>query len=69
MSNELWRINSETMALYVEDAGIRRKIKRSHTDFTAMAQYYKDGELLAVQYSVPEKRRRAAKRLITKGTE
>lgn len=69
MSNEIWRINSESLALYVEDADIRRKIKRSHKDFTEMAHYYKDGGLLAVQYRVPEKRRRAAKRLIAKGTE
>lgn len=64
MSNKLWRLNSDSLAAYTEDREVMAKIKRSYPDFVESAQYYKGGELIARQYSVPSKRKRSARNLL-----
>lgn len=63
-SNALWRLDSDTLAAYTEDAAVMAKIKRSYHDFNETAQYYKGGVLIARQYSVPSKRKRSARNLL-----
>lgn len=64
MTNTLWRLNSDTLAAYVEDPNVRRRIRRSYPDFVETAQYYRDEKLIARQYSVPSNRKRSARNLL-----
>lgn len=64
MSNAIWRLDSDTLAAYTEDREVMAKIKRSYPGFIESAQYYKSGELIARQYSVPSKRKRSARNLL-----
>lgn len=64
MSNALWRLDSANLAAYTEDHEVMRKIRRSYPDFTVMATYYREGELIAIQYRVPTDRKRSARNLL-----
>lgn len=62
--NAIWRLDAESLAAYTEDRDVMAKIRRSYPDFTVMAQYYRDGKLVAQQYRIPTKRKRSARRLL-----
>lgn len=64
MNNKLWRLDSDNLAAYVEDADVIKKIRRSFPDFIEMATYEKDGVIFARQYRVDSKRKRSARRLL-----
>ncbi|MGG4214307.1 hypothetical protein [Paenibacillus sp. FSL L8-0638] len=64
MSNKIWRIDSDNLAAYTEDATVMEKIKRSYSGFHIMAEYFRIGKLIAIQYRVPEARKRSIKRLL-----
>ncbi|WP_169083241.1 hypothetical protein [Paenibacillus sp. PL91] len=63
-NNALWRLDSDTLSAYVEDREVIAKIRRSYPDFIQFATYHKGGELIAIQYSVPSKRKRSAINLL-----
>ncbi|MFC5650913.1 hypothetical protein ACFPYJ_17695 [Paenibacillus solisilvae] len=63
-NNALWRLNSDTLAAYVEDPEVIRKIRRSYPDFVETAQYHRDGVLIGRQYNVPSNRKRSARNLL-----
>lgn len=62
--NKLWRLDSDSLAAYTEDRDVMRKIRRSYKDFTVMAEYYRNGKLVALQYRVPSGRVRPIRRLL-----
>ncbi|WP_025717901.1 hypothetical protein [Paenibacillus sp. 1-18] len=64
MSNKIWRIDSDNLAAYTEDVTVMVKIERSYSDFHVMAEYFRFGKLIAIQYRVPEVRKRSIKRLL-----
>jgi hypothetical protein len=64
MANALWRLDKERLAAYVEDPEAIRKIRRSYPDFIETAQYYREGKLIARQYTVPSDRKRSARNLL-----
>ncbi|RFT92333.1 hypothetical protein DX902_24345 [Paenibacillus jamilae] len=64
MNNKIWRIDSDNLAAYTEDVTVMAKIKRSYSDFHVMAEYFRFGKLIAIQYRVPEARKRSVKRLL-----
>lgn len=64
MGNKLWRLDANNLAAYTEDREVMAKIKRSYPDFVIMAQYYREGEQVALQYRVPSARKRSARNLL-----
>lgn len=62
--NQIWRLNSDFLAAYTEDRRIMRKIKRSYPQFEIMAEYYRDGKRIAVQYRVPSAKKRTIRRML-----
>jgi hypothetical protein len=64
MSNRLWRLDENNLAGYTEDRAVMARIKRSYPEFVIMAQYHKDGELIALQYRIPSARKRSARNLL-----
>ncbi|GIM46839.1 hypothetical protein DNHGIG_23880 [Collibacillus ludicampi] len=63
MRNEIWRLNSDYLAAYTEDPDVWRKIKRSY-GFKVMAEYYRNGKLFAMQYVVPNEKKRSIRHLL-----
>ena len=61
---ELWRQTDTTFALYIDSADEReiRNIKRSR-DWDVIATYQKGGQVVGLQWRVPESDYRAAKRI------
>nr|WP_259549375.1 hypothetical protein [Heyndrickxia oleronia] len=59
--NELWRIDSDWLMAYTEDKQTIRKIKRSYHDFIIVADYFKNGRLVGLQFKIPSRRKRAAR--------
>ena len=61
---ELWRQTESTFALYIDSLHDReiRKIKRSR-DWSIIATYQKNGQVVGLQWRVPESDYRAAKRI------
>ncbi|MGO4372713.1 hypothetical protein AB4Z21_18520 [Paenibacillus sp. MCAF20] len=64
MANALWRLDSDRLAAYVEDPEAIRKIRRSYPDFVETAKYYRDGKLIARQFTIPSDRKRSARNLL-----
>lgn len=64
MINALWRLDDASLAAYTEDREVMRKVRRSYPDFIVMATYYREGEIIALQYRVPTKRKRSARNLL-----
>lgn len=65
MAAELWRLDSNNFALYIDvihDQEVK-KIKRSRPHWTVMATYQKGGQLVALQWRISESDYRAAKRI------
>lgn len=61
---ELWRQTETTFALYIDSLHVReiRNIKRSR-DWSIIATYQKNGQVVGLQWRVPESDYRAAKRI------
>lgn len=61
---ELWRQTESTFALYIDSSHEReiRNIKRSR-DWSVIATYQKNGQVVGLQWRVPESDYRAAKRI------
>lgn len=61
---ELWRQTETTFALYIDSLHVReiRNIKRSR-DWSVIATYQKNGQVVGLQFRVPESDYRAAKRI------
>nr|WP_246320415.1 hypothetical protein [Paenibacillus qinlingensis] len=55
-------MDGDNLAGYTEDHAVMAKIKRSY-HFEIMARYYRDGELVALQYRIPSERKRSARNL------
>jgi hypothetical protein len=64
LTNEIWRLDSNYLAAYTEDAEVIRKIRRSYPQFMIMAEYFKDGQCFALQYRVPSEKKRTIRRLL-----
>ncbi|EON74125.1 hypothetical protein [Lysinibacillus sphaericus] len=64
MTAELWRQTDATFALYLDSIHYReiRNIKRSR-DWYVIATYQKNGRVVGLQWRIPEKDYRAAKRI------
>ena len=64
MSADLWRLDNGNFALYVDTEHVReiRNIKRSR-DWSIIATYQKNGQVVGLQWRVPESDYRAAKRI------
>lgn len=64
MSADLWRLDNASFALYVDSLHVReiRNIKRSR-DWSIIATYQKNGQVVGLQWRVPESDYRAAKRI------
>jgi hypothetical protein len=64
MVNEIWRLNSNYLAAYTEDAEVMRKIRRSYPQFKVMARYLKEGKLIGIQYLIPNVKKRTIRRML-----
>ncbi|PSK04093.1 hypothetical protein C7R92_27320 [Brevibacillus porteri] len=64
MTNSLWRISPDHLAAYTEDIGIMARIRRYYPDVEPTARYYRDGERIALQYRVPNRRKRSMRRIL-----
>jgi len=64
LSADLWRLDNGNFALYVDTEHVReiRNIKRSR-DWSIIATYQKNGQVVGLQWRVPESDYRAAKRI------
>lgn len=64
MSADLWRLDNASFALYVDTLHNReiRNIKRSR-DWSVIATYQKNGQVVGLQFRVHESDYRAAKRI------
>jgi hypothetical protein len=63
MMTTVWKLDAEFYVLYTEDKDIMNRVKRYYKDFEQMASYSRQGEIYALQYKVPLKRKRVAFRL------
>ncbi|MFA4134456.1 MULTISPECIES: hypothetical protein [unclassified Brevibacillus] len=64
MTNSLWRLDADYLAAYTEDTGIMARIRRYYPDVEPTAQYYRNGKRIAVQYRVPNGRKRSMRRIL-----
>ncbi|MDP4550859.1 hypothetical protein Q9251_08175 [Alkalihalobacillus macyae] len=64
VNNKLWRISSENLMGYTEDRDTIKRLKRSYKDFEIVADYFKFGKLIGVQFRVQSHRKRAARHLL-----
>lgn len=64
MNNALWRLDPDYLTAYTEDPGIMARIRRYYPDVDPMARYYRDGKRIAVQYRVPNQRKRSMRRIL-----
>ncbi|MFF6014145.1 hypothetical protein [Lysinibacillus fusiformis] len=64
MSADLWRLDNASFSLYVDSLHDReiRNIKRFR-DWSVIATYQKNGQVVGLQWRVPETDYRAAKRI------
>ena len=62
--NKLWRIDSGNLAAYTEDRDIMARIKRYYPDVEIAAVYYREGRVFALQYRVPNRRKRSMRRIL-----
>lgn len=63
MSNSLWKIETGWLCGYTENRELIRRIKRYKQDWSIMADYFKNGRLIGVQFRIPIEQRRAAERM------
>jgi len=63
MRTELWKLEPGWVAGYTEDRELIRRIKRYKHDWVIMADYFKNGWLVGVQFKIPSEQRRSAERI------
>jgi hypothetical protein len=64
MESRLWRVSSSYLMAYTEDREVMRKVRRSYPDFVIVAEYFRVGKLIGMQYRVPSDRKRSARHLL-----
>ncbi|MCC0566547.1 hypothetical protein [Brevibacillus borstelensis] len=64
MNNAIWRLDPDCLAAYTEDPAIMARIRRYYHDIEPMARYYRAGKRIAVQYRVPNRRKRSIRRML-----
>lgn len=73
MTNEIWKLEKGWLAAYTEDRELIRRIKRYKKDWLIMADYFRNGRLIGLQFKIPIEQRRSAERMfgvqITKENE
>lgn len=62
--NRLWRLDPDYLAAYTENPDIMARIRRYYRDIKVMARYYVGGKLIALQYRVPNRRKRSMRRML-----
>jgi hypothetical protein len=63
MRCELWRIDPDWLMAYTEDRSVWLRAKRYYPDFIIVADYFKKGRLIGLQFKIPSNRKRAARHL------
>ncbi|MGM0828060.1 MAG: hypothetical protein ACQEU4_07570 [Bacillota bacterium] len=63
MSNSLWKLDTGLLCGYTENRDLIRRVKRYKKDWTIMADYFKNGKLIGVQFKIPMEQRRPAERM------
>lgn len=58
MRSDIWRLNNEYVAAYTENPAVWREVR-----FPIMAEYYRGGKRIGVQYIVPVNEKRTIQRL------
>jgi hypothetical protein len=61
--NQVWKLETGWLAGYTEDRDLISRIKRYKKDWTIMADYFKNGKLIGVQFRIPIEQRRSAERM------
>lgn len=64
-NNEIWKLEPGWLCGYTTDRDLIRRIKRYKKDWSIMADYFKHGKLIAVQFRIPADQRRAAERMFS----
>lgn len=64
-NNKLWRMGTGFIGGYTEDRDLIRRIRRykESKGWTVMADYYKNGRFIGIQYKIPIEQRRPAERM------
>ncbi|MEC0721765.1 hypothetical protein P8882_16080 [Bacillus haynesii] len=62
-NNELWKAGKGRLFGYTEDKELIRRVKRYKKDWVFVADYFKNGRLVGVQFKIPIEKRRAAERM------
>jgi len=64
-NNELWRAGQGVLFGYTENKDLMQRIKRYKfkRGWKIVADYTKDGKLIALQYRIPVEQRRVAERM------
>ncbi|WP_400195118.1 hypothetical protein [Lysinibacillus telephonicus] len=67
MASELWRLDENNFAIYIDSEHDKevRNIKRSR-DWPIIATYQKGGQIIGLQWRLPESDYRKAKRIETR---
>jgi hypothetical protein len=63
MENSLWKYETGWLCGYTEDRDLIRRVKRYKKDWSIMADYFKNGRLIGVQFLIPIEQRRPAERM------
>jgi len=63
MANKLWKYDIGWLCGYTEDKDLIRRIKRYKKDWSIMADYFRNGRLIGVQFKIPIEQRRSALRM------
>lgn len=63
MTNSLWKYETGWLCGYTEDRDLIRRIKRYKKDWSIMADYFRNGRLIGVQFKIPIEQRRSAERM------
>ncbi|WP_235858235.1 hypothetical protein [Sutcliffiella cohnii] len=65
MKNDIWKLETGWLGAYTEDRDLIRRIKRYKHDagWVIMADYFKNGRLIGVQFKIPIEQKRVAERM------
>jgi hypothetical protein len=63
VNNSVWKLETGWLCGYTEDRNLIRRIKRYKRDWTIMADYFKNGCLIGVQFRIPIEQKRSAERM------
>jgi hypothetical protein len=63
VNNAVWKYDTGWLYGYTEDRDLIRRIKRYKKDWSIVADYFKNGRLIGVQFKIPAEQRRPAERM------